>query len=274
MAPSWHADEVTSTSWAAGRYEAVAERIADIAAQVVDAAAQRRPLNDAALIDLACGTGNAALAAAACGAHVTGVDITPELMAIGAARDGGAAVRWVAADASATGLPERSFDVVVSNMGIVFVEPASQIAEVARLLQPGGVLAFSTWVRGATNPLFDPIVSVLGAPPDVGYTPDQWGRPDLAAARLDADFDDVTFESSILTWRFDSHEAAMHFVTDESPMHVAAFARVPAARPALFAAFSEAMTAHADERGGVSFDAPYAVISAVRSGDPSGHRAS
>ncbi|MCK0174631.1 class I SAM-dependent methyltransferase [Mycolicibacterium sp. F2034L] len=264
---------MTSTSWSAGRYEAVAERIATIAAEVVDVAARRRPLKDAALIDLACGTGNAALIAAARGAHVTGVDITPELMAIGAARDGGTGVTWVAADASATGLPEQSFDVVVSNMGIIFVEPTAQIAEVTRLLRPGGTLAFSTWVRGETNPFFDPIVSVLGAPPDAGYTPDQWGRPDLAAARLDADFDDVAFESGVHAWHFDSHEAAMRFIIDESPMHVAALARVPTARQALLAAFAEAMAGHADQRGGVSFDAPYAVISAVRSGDPDGHRA-
>ncbi|WP_307787564.1 class I SAM-dependent methyltransferase [Mycolicibacterium sp. S2-37] len=262
---------MTSTSWSAGRYQAVAERIAGIADEVVDAAARRRPLRDAALVDLACGTGNAALSAAARGAHVTGVDITTELMAIGAHRDGGAAVTWVAADAADTGLPDRSFDVAVSNMGIVFVEPNAQIAEVTRLLRPGGVLAFSTWVRGDTNPLYDPIVSVLGAPPDTGYTPDQWGRPDLATARLDADFDDVAFDAGVHTWRFDSHEAAMRFISEESPMHLGVLARVPSAREPLLAAFGEAMATHLDDRGGVSFEAPYAVISAVRSGDD--HRA-
>jgi SAM-dependent methyltransferase len=70
------------TIWSAGRYESVGERIAPIAAEVVDAADRRAPVRDAALLDLACGTGNAALAAATRGARVTAVDITPELITI------------------------------------------------------------------------------------------------------------------------------------------------------------------------------------------------
>ena len=53
------------TAWAGGRYEAVAERIAVIAEQTVAAAGRRTPLWGAAVVDLACGTGSAALAAAA-----------------------------------------------------------------------------------------------------------------------------------------------------------------------------------------------------------------
>lgn len=254
----------TPTIWAAGRYEAVSGRIARIAEEVVDAAERRRPLPDAALVDLACGTGNAALSAVARGARVTGVDITPELMAIGAQKDGGGSVTWMAADASDTGLPGGSFDAAVSNMGIVFVEPTAQVAELARLLTSGGGLAFSTWVRAGDNPLYDPIVAVLGAPPDVGYSPDQWGDPDVAAARLGADFDDIRVQSAMHAWEFTSRAAAMQFVTDESPLHVAVLGRVPEAREALLAAFDEAMRAHVDDRGGVSFDVPYAVVSATR----------
>jgi SAM-dependent methyltransferase len=128
------------TSWSAGRYEAVATLIAPIAAEVIAAAA---PGAGTALVDLACRTGNAALVAAASGAEVTGVDLTAELLAIAAAKPGGSKVSWVAADASATGLPDASFDAAVSNMGIIFVDPLAMVAELARLLKPGGVLAFS-----------------------------------------------------------------------------------------------------------------------------------
>ena len=72
------------TEWSSGRYEAVAEHIARIATNVIDAVERRVPLRDATLVDLACGTGSAALAAAARGAHVTAVDITPELIAAAA----------------------------------------------------------------------------------------------------------------------------------------------------------------------------------------------
>ena len=56
------------TIWSSGRYESVAERIANIAGEVIDAVERRLPLREAMLVDLACGTGNAALAAAARGA--------------------------------------------------------------------------------------------------------------------------------------------------------------------------------------------------------------
>ena len=65
---------------------------------------------------------------------MTGVDITPELIALGAqkAEAAGVTIDWVTGDASDTGLPGGSFDAVTSNMGIIFVEPTSQVAEIAR----------------------------------------------------------------------------------------------------------------------------------------------
>ena len=256
---------VSSTIWSAGDYETVGRRIAHIGDDVVDAADRRRPLRNAAVVDLACGTGSAALSAAARGARVTGVDITPELIARAAHKDGGGSVTWVAADASDTGLPGGSFDAAVSNMGIVFVEPAAQVAEIARLLRPGAVVAFSAWVRADDNPLFDPIVAVLGAPPDSGFSPDQWGDPDIAAARLAADFDDITVQSGLHTWEFASQTEAMTFVVDESPMHLTVLDRVRGRqRLDVIAAFDDAMRDHADDRGVVSFDSPYAVVTATR----------
>ena len=57
----------------------------------------------------------------------------------------------------------------------------------------------------------------------------------------------------------------MRFVVDESPIHLAVLDPLPdSQRGTLIAAFDEAMRAHADDQGGVSFDAPYAVVSATR----------
>lgn len=250
------------STWSVGRYEAVAEFISPIAAEVV-AAVPHGP--GTALVDLACGTGNAALHAAALGARVTGVDLTPELLAIAAAKPNGDAVEWVAADASATGLPDAAFDTAVSNQGIIFVEPVAMVAELARLLKPVGALAFSTWVRAGDNPFFTPIVEVLGLPEQAPYSPDQWGVPELVHARLDADFADVTFEPGTLTWRFASLADGVRFITDESPMHVSMLANLDdATRHRLVAAFTAALAAHESSDGAVAFDAPYAVITARR----------
>jgi SAM-dependent methyltransferase len=254
------------TVWSAGRYEAVAEQIAPIAAEILDAADRRTPVLDAALVDLACGTGSAALEAAARGARVTAVDITPELVAIGEqkASAAGRSITWLTADASATGLEPNSYDIVVSNMGIIFVEPAGQVAEVERLLKTGGTLAFSSWIRDPRNPFFNPIVEVMGPPPTSDYSPDQWGVPETINARLSDGFADVDIESGFLTWQFPSVDAAVDFVARESPMHVTLLANVDAAqRQALLAAFDAAWRAFADDTG-VRFDAPYVVVTARR----------
>ncbi|CRZ15595.1 class I SAM-dependent methyltransferase [Mycolicibacterium neworleansense] len=254
------------TNWAAGRYQAVAERIAVIAGEVVAAADRIRPVRDTALVDLACGTGSAALAAAQAGAKVTGVDLTAELIAIAAERPGADAVQWVVADAAHTGLPDGEFGTVVSNMGIIFVEPTSLVAEITRLLGPGGILAFSTWVRDeAGSPFFTPIVETLGQPPASVYSPDQWGDYEIVRSRLSAGFDDVKFETGSHPWQFDSVESAVRFISDESPMHVDLLGRLDeATRDRLLKAFTAALSAATDGEGRVSFDAPYAVVTAHR----------
>lgn len=265
---SWHAVDVsTPTIWSGGRYEAVAARIAPIATEVIEALERRLPIRDAALVDLACGTGNAALVAAARGARVTAVDITPELVAIGAhkAEAEGRSITWVTADASDTGLPARSFDAVVSNMGIIFVEPVSLVAEVVRLLKPAGAVGFSSWVHDPANPFFTPIVDVLGPPPASGYSPDQWGEPDTITARLSGEFDDLGIENGLHTWEFKSVRAGLHFLTHESPLHIDVLSRVDQGqRERLLAAFEAALAAHSRADGRVSFDAPYVVVTARR----------
>ncbi|MBI5340814.1 MAG: methyltransferase domain-containing protein [Mycolicibacterium rufum] len=247
--------------WSAGRYDAVGERIAHIAERVVDAVGRRRPLADATVVDLACGTGSAAVAAAARGAQVTGVDLTPELIDLAARR--APHITWTVGDAADTGLPGGSFDAVVSNMGIIFVEPVSQVAEIARLLKPAGVLAFSSWVRAQSNPLFDPVIAVLGAPATAGFSPDQWGDEALVADRLAPHFTELEFERGEHGWEFASVSAALEWLQTESPMHVATFGRAGAARQELADAFAAALQQHAEPSGVVAFSSPYVVVSAV-----------
>jgi SAM-dependent methyltransferase len=254
-------------TWSSGRYDAIGDRIAAIADEVVAAVDRRNAVRGATVADLACGTGSAALAAAAAGARVTGVDITPELIAIAEqkARAAGAAIDWVTGDAAETGLPAATFDAVVSNMGIIFVEPTRQVAEIARLLKPGGALCFSSWVPDPETPFFKPIVSVFGQPPASGPSPDNWGVAETIRERLDADFDDVEIESGLSPWRLGTVDDAMYLVEHESPLHVSLLANLDeATRSKLLAAFTDAMSANLDADGVVSFDAPYVVVTALR----------
>ncbi|UXA19351.1 class I SAM-dependent methyltransferase [Mycobacterium sp. SMC-4] len=251
------------TIWSSGRYDAVGDRIAPIGEEVVHAAERLHSLRDAAVVDLACGTGSAALAAAARGARVTGVDYTPELLAIAEQRSGAESVTWRVGDASDTGLPAAGFDAAVSNMGIIFVDPAAQVTELARVLKPTGVLAFSAWVRDSSNPLFDPVVTVLGPPASSGFSPDQWGDADMLTARLAPHFDEIDLQSGRHRWEFASMDAALHFLRAESPVHVETFRRVESAvQDTLAGEFEKALQPHVEPTGAVVFTAPYVVVTA------------
>src|SRR6185436_18174314 len=100
------------------------------------------------VLDVACGTGVVALTAARTGARVQGLDLTPELIA--RARENATLMRIEAnfqeGDAESLPFPDASFDVVVSQFGHMFApRPEVAIAEMLRVLKPGGTIAFATW---------------------------------------------------------------------------------------------------------------------------------
>ena len=71
------------------------------------------------MLDVAAGTGNAAIRAAERGAEVTASDLTPELLAAGRASTD-AELEWVEADAERLPFADESFDVVMSSIGAMF----------------------------------------------------------------------------------------------------------------------------------------------------------
>jgi ubiquinone/menaquinone biosynthesis C-methylase UbiE len=134
------------------------------------------------VLDVACGTGNAALRAAQAGARVVGVDLTPELLEEGArlAEQLGVEVQWVEGDAEALPMEDASFDVVVSVFGCMFA-PRHRVAaaELARVLRPGGRLAVSAWTPdGAMGEFFRTLGGHLPPPPDFVQPPLLWGSED------------------------------------------------------------------------------------------------
>src|SRR5689334_1011113 len=102
----------------------------------------------AQVLDVACGTGVVALTAARAGAKVQGIDLTPELVA--RARENASLMRlevpFQEGDVESLPFADGAFDVVVSQFGHMFApRPEVAIAEMLRVLKPGGTIAFATW---------------------------------------------------------------------------------------------------------------------------------
>ena len=103
------------------------------------------------LLDIGCGSGHAARMAAALGATVTGLDITPELLAIARERVPGAA-GFVLGEMDSLPFAGSSFDVVVGFNAFQFADdPAIAVAEAARVVRRGGVVAATTFAEPERN---------------------------------------------------------------------------------------------------------------------------
>lgn len=125
------------------------------------AAAQIRP--GARVVDVACGTGVLAIAAAkvtALGGEVVGVDLNAGMLAV--ARRKAADVDWQRAPAEALPFDSESFDAVVSQFGLMFFEDKqAAITEMWRVLRPGGRLAIAVWDSLDNSPGYTSLASLL-----------------------------------------------------------------------------------------------------------------
>ena len=105
--------------------------------------------SDETVLDVGTSTGVVAITAARAGARVTGLDLTPELL--DQARDNARIAQterivWTEGDAEHLPYPDASFDVVVSQFGHMFApRPDVAVAEMRRVLEPGGRVALATW---------------------------------------------------------------------------------------------------------------------------------
>jgi demethylmenaquinone methyltransferase/2-methoxy-6-polyprenyl-1,4-benzoquinol methylase len=156
------------------------------------------------VLDVCCGTGDLALAAAEAGGKVTGLDFSEAMLE--RARRKAPAIEWVSGDALALPFADDSFEAVTIGFGLRNLADAEPgLAELRRVLSPGGRVAILeiTRPRGVLRPFyrlwFDGVIPLAGKvlpggsaysylPASVRRFPDPEG---LAKLMDDAGFEDI-----------------------------------------------------------------------------------
>jgi SAM-dependent methyltransferase len=198
--------------WSAGSYSDIArtiEEVAEVLVDRVDAGPGRE------LLDVGTGTGNVAIAAAARGADVTGLDLTPKLLELARQRgsESGVEVRWVEGDAEDLPFAPDSFDVVSSCFGVIFA-PRQAVAagELARVARPGATVAFTAWTpEGLNGAMFKKIGSYMPAPPPGLGSPLQWGQEEHVRSLFEGTGAELAFERRTVTMTHDSPEGWVEY---------------------------------------------------------------
>lgn len=198
-------------TWASGDYAVVASHIApigDALCEAVDIVPGSR------VLDVACGSGNAALAAARRFCHVIGVDYVPSLLT--RARERAAAERleidFREGDAESLPFPDASFDVVLSTFGVMFAPDQERAAaELLRVCRPGAKIGLTSWTsEGFSGQIFALTSRYLPPPPGL-RPPSRWGSESGMRELFDDGVSDVQLNRRVFMFRFLSPDHWLQF---------------------------------------------------------------
>jgi SAM-dependent methyltransferase len=193
-------------TWASGDFAEIATLIVVVAERLADAADLRA---GSSVLDVATGSGNAAIAAARLGAVVTGIDYVPSLLERGRERAAAERVQidFRDGDAEEIPFPGESFDAALSVFGSMFAPDQPRAAgELVRVTRPGGTIGLASWTpSGFIGQMFKTVGSHVPPPPGLA-SPLLWGTEERLAELFGPDVD-WTHTRQTFTFRFTSAEA-------------------------------------------------------------------
>jgi SAM-dependent methyltransferase len=253
--------------WASGDYPAVAAEVVPSLGPILVDACRVGPGDT--VLDVAAGTGNAALAAALAGATVVASDLTPELFGAGRARaaDLGVQVTWQEADAEALPFDDDAFDVVLSSIGVMFA-PHHQAAadELVRVCRPGGRIGLLNWTpAGFIGRLFTTMRPYSPPPPPRAQPGPLWGDEAHVRTLLGDRVTDVQATLGTLRVdRFPQPDGFREYFTRNYGPTIAVYRSLAAdpERTAALDADLDALAASFDEGGG-AMDWEYLTVTAT-----------
>jgi SAM-dependent methyltransferase len=198
-------------TWASGDFAVVASRIVLASELLADAADLKAGWK---VLDVACGNGNATLAAARSGTHAVGIDYVSELLEGGRGRAmaEGLDVEFRLGDAEDLLVPDASFDAVLSVFGAMFAPDHQRAAnEIIRVTRPGGTVGLASWTPdGFIGEMFGVITRRVPGPPGVA-SPMLWGTEQHLSDLFGPAIADARSVERTCTWRFTSAEDFVAF---------------------------------------------------------------
>lgn len=198
-------------AWSSGDFSVVASRIVLSSERLAEAANLRAGSH---VLDVACGSGNAAIAAARHGGRVVGVDYVPALLEDGRARAEaeGLDVEFRLGDAEDLPVDDGSVDAVLSVYGSMFAPDHERTAsEMLRVVRPGGTIALASWTpTGFIGRMFDVIGNHVAQPAGV-RSPMLWGSEDHLVDLFGAATVDTTSTEQTQSFRFTSPDEFVEF---------------------------------------------------------------
>lgn len=202
--------------WASGDYAAVADAFVLGVGETAVANAGLEPGIE--VLDVAAGSGNAAIPAALAGARVTALDLVPALLAAGAerAQRAGVEIDWVEGDAEALPFPDERFDTVLSVLGVQFA-PRHEVTarELVRVTRPAGTIVLACWTpAGFIGQLFKTMSPYLPKPPVGASPPPLWGDEDHVRALFAGTGVELAFASHAASFHGESPAAFVEFMAD------------------------------------------------------------
>ncbi len=225
------------------------------------------------LLDVACGPGYVAAAAASRGVQALGIDFSSTMIAL--ARQRHPSLTFEEGDAEALDVPDASFDAVAMNFGILHLDrPDRAIAEALRVLVPGGRFAFTVWaappqtqgyriVLGAIERAGNAAVALPPGPPFFRYADAGFAVPALETAG----FEQVQLRVVPQQWRFSTADGLFDAMLRGTVRTAALLqAQTPEALAEIRLIVVAETTAFADAQGRISIPMPSVLVSGRRPG--------